>query len=182
MSINEIGSKRMKKISIIILGSALLFLLSGCGQPGFSINNKTIVFVQGKAFQVPYRATYNTSRMTKEMAQKQRSLGINCKKGDIGWSSTALLKSGKINSDSAVISNYRAGKLGCAHPLNNQQYQYALNQQNQRAANARVNAQIQQQQSAQLSNTLNTINTNLAIQNAAMTPRIYNVNVHHYGY
>ena len=130
----------MKTLRKVLTGVIFTVLISGCAgtQPTFNPNNKLIVFVQGKPYLIPYGVAYKKlQNLTK---QTMREMG--CKNGDVLWEKKEIANTVTLG---VAMPN---GLAGCSKPLTNKEYQYALNQQNQQAANARVNAQAYQQQQA----------------------------------
>ncbi len=120
-----------------VAGMALLF--SGCAgsQPQFNPNNKSIKFVEGKAFAIPNGAIY------KETTLRKVTKGTGCRIGDVPWVTTNTYKSlsaakTREEKNIAYTNAKRNGHLGCSSPLSNQEYQYVLNQQNQQQANVRA--------------------------------------------
>jgi len=149
---------KIKLLIITIIGSVLL---TGCIQPPFDRNNKGIQFVAGMPYSIPYSVKYTeTLAKGKKASLVLKSIGIDCGNNPIVWTTDQ----NNFSTEAAAIEAIRQGKVGCSSPLNNKEYQYMLNQQNQQSANARVMSQ----------------NT------AAMMPKTYNVNhtgtMYHYGY
>jgi len=163
----------MKKYIIGAGMIAGMLLLSGCTQPSFNPNNKSVTFKDGKPYAIPHNTKF--LRMDKEMINMLRASGVNqCRVGDYLWKSDKAekqIESNMNNVGPVLYKSFRNGDMGCAKPLNKQEYQYWMNRSNQQSANARVESQ-------NLNNTLNNINRNTAIQNAALMPKTYNV-YHH---
>lgn len=133
----------MNKITIII-GIGFSLLLLGCSSnqpkkqttPSFNSERKGIVFVQGKAYRVPYKASFNHRPMGKDSAiileYVYRKNGIPCKIGDLGWREETLganfhkyvsVKDWD-NADKVFKTMARSGLVGCAHPLSNKEYEF----------------------------------------------------------
>jgi len=131
----------MKKLGIVI--GAGIVLLTGCGQPEFSPNKMKVVMVEEEAFRIPQEAIYNKRRyynapnIVASVKQNNR-LGLNCKIGDLGWVEYSTrekfvqakkeLPTNSIEGWEAVESlkreAIRTGKMGCAHPLTNKEYDF----------------------------------------------------------
>ncbi len=162
-----------------IIGAGLLagmMLLSGCGQPS---PNGGLVSIHGKSYNMPSNTGWRRAPLEPIEAVYLASNGMNCRGGSVVWFASSLKNQvpNSINGMSDfAIKMHKQGKSGCSNPLSDKQYTYLLRQQNQRAANARANAQMQQQEYNQISNSLNTMSNNMAIQNAATINNINNMN------
>lgn len=174
----------MKRLGMIIGIGITLVLFTGCGQPQFNPNYMNIVMVEGDAFRVPKgsivnrKKYYNTPNIVASVEQNRR-LGLDCKIGDLGWSeySTRMkfqeaTKGLPTNSPEGFkrIENLKreainSGKMGCAHPLTDREYDFYRSQEMDASANARADS-----------------NSRAAAANmiAASTPQTVNVN--HSGY
>ena len=76
------------RTSTIITAVTIGILLSGCGQPEFNRNSKSVAFVDGKPYAIPYGASYgSTISSDKERGLKTNGI-TSCKKGDRYWMST----------------------------------------------------------------------------------------------
>ena len=162
----------------LLAGAILSLLMIGCvptqpTAPAFNPNNKSIVFVESKPFAIPRGAISRNTTLRKV------TKGTGCRIGDVSWMSPLTHKklseaTTKKEQYTAYTNAQKSGQLGCARPLSNKEYQYRLNQQNQRNANQRVQAQINQQSMNNSINTMNNMSNNMAIQNAAMANAMNN--------
>ena len=133
----------MKKFLISVASMISIFSLSGCApqqqnsayptmptyyKQKFRPDIKRIVYVEGKPFAVPKQAEYSPYLMTASYAKKYSLVGVPCKAGELLWTYDAdnMLK----NND--MLNYIKKGYLGCAHPLNHQEYQYWLHEQRER--------------------------------------------------
>ncbi len=128
----------MKKtmISLVSLISMFFFVGYAANQPysksqntpqytnSFNPNDKRLVFVERKPFDVPRNANYSPRRATSEEAKSYRNVGIACNMGDLFW-----MYGYKRAELSELI---RKGYVQCAYPLGSQEYQYRLNQEKRR--------------------------------------------------
>ncbi len=128
----------VNRFIVLLLLSVDVLFLSGCASNQsystpqntqqhtnkFDPNDKRLVFVEGKPFDVPRSANYSPRRATSEEAKTYRNLGINCNEGDLFW-----LYGFKRAELSELI---RKGYAQCAYPLGNREYQYRLNQEKER--------------------------------------------------
>jgi len=158
----------MKKI---IIGMGCLLLVLGCSsnQPktksSFNPARKGIVFVQGKAYRVPHGSNFDNSPMGKDSVLTLKHVyhkhGVPCKIGDLGWRERTLdaefrrysAQEDWDKAEKVLVATVRSGKIGCAHPLSDKEYEFYRSKE------------------IQASNYL-----------AATAPRNYNVNVTHTGY
>lgn len=131
----------MKMIAKIatITGVALLFV--GCTQPDFNPANKALVFKNGKPYRVPYNTGYGNTIDNRNDLNYYTSKGArDCRIGDVVWINFDRNK--RVTNDAeaglAFAKAGKEGRLGCAHPLTQREYQFYLNQQNQQAANNRA--------------------------------------------
>ncbi len=139
----------IKVASVIVVAS---LLLTGCG---YDPHAKLITFIDGKPYRIPYAVKYSRHPLKANDDRWLgyfRAAGMDCRPGDIQWNENRmhdkLLKNTRNKKQSDIqwqnnhISILRQGrkesKVGCAHPLNGQEYNYYLNQQNQQAANTRA--------------------------------------------
>ena len=95
-----------------------------------------IVFVQGKAYRVPYGASFDHHSMGKDSAVILQHLyhnnGVPCKIGDLAWQEKTLgaafhkYTSAKDwdNVDKVWLTMVKSGKVGCANPLSNKEYEF----------------------------------------------------------
>lgn len=126
-----------KKLRFVCAGGFVLLLLSGCtgSEPSFDPNNKGMVVVEGKTYRVPLEANYSLQPFQSEQDKgvvKGRAAGIDCRKGDIAWISSAVqtaareaASEGDVNrAASIIIGAPRKGQIGCAHPLSKKQVAY----------------------------------------------------------
>jgi len=175
----------MTRNIIIGIGGFSLFLLNSCGQPSFNRNSTSIKFVEGKPYSIPRGAYYGlvTKGQSEENARLLKHTNPEalhivkaplCREGEVRWVAKKeyirgmelAAKAVKTHAYNAFFkdqyNSYQAGKAGCAKPLNQQEYEYRLNQQNgelnRRAAAKRTSSQ------------------NLANTAAAMAPKTVNVN------
>ncbi len=180
----------------LIIGAGMIagiLLLSGCtgSQPQprkFNPNNKTLEFIDGKPYYAPMYAIAKTMSK-KDTKGMKRDTGITCSAGSALWFEPSYLKVVENSNSKQDLSRlfkngFRQGKIGCAKPLSNQEYQYRLNQQNQYAANARASAaQAQAQQNSynnqiqqnnmQMQNRTNNIMRNVTNTNIRMSNGYY---------
>jgi len=169
----------MTKKIMIGLGLIGILVFTGCvgsqpqQQSTFNKNNKSITFINGKPYFIPRMAKYSNTQL-KNIDNSYKKIG--CRNGDVFWFTgiaycdiDATLQ--KYKTD-VIKRHYNNGEIGCAKPLSNQQYQYVLNQQNQRAANARAQTMMQnynnQVANMQLQNTTNNIMNQVYMNNAMM--------------
>ena len=76
----------MIKIKSLVLLFALSIGFIGCGQPQFNPNNKSMVFIKGKPYKVPYQTNYSLQPLSKDDIKALRKYGYQyCSEGDIRW-------------------------------------------------------------------------------------------------
>ena len=170
-----------------VLTSGVALFLVGCGA-AYSPNVRSVTFSGGKPYYTPRGAYYglvthntnlidnkhlkvNTTKTSPQIYQIIK--GGMCRVGEVRWvekkTQEKLLElAGKVNKTKSATDwdayytfryqAFRSGKAGCSKTLNQQEYQYRLNQQNQSAANRRVASQ------------------NSALTTAALMPKTVNVN------
>jgi hypothetical protein len=135
----------MKTIRNFITLTGVVLCFSGCAgsqtqqHPTFNKNNKRIIFVNGKSYLIPRMAMYNKTQL-KNIGNNYKIIG--CRDGDVNWSSSLAYNDIDVTVQKykydVIKKYYNKGEAGCSSPLSNQEYQYVLNQQNQRQANARA--------------------------------------------
>ena len=132
----------MKSLGISI-GVSILLLFTGCNstQPSkstFRPNHKHIIFENGKAYRIPYRADYVTLE-NKDTRLYFQQLGFNCRSIDIGWESVAVINAFEKASDVYAKDTVgkeaaRNGEMGCSRPLSNKEYAFYREKETQQAA------------------------------------------------
>ena len=126
----------MKKLIISLGVIAGMLLLSGCG---YDPLNRYVSFGNGKPYSTPYGTIYKISNPS-----LRHQMGINCPNGHAIWMEKRWfnsMRSKKPNRKQIKVFFKKAvydGLVGCVPPLSNREYQYMLNQQNQRNANQRA--------------------------------------------
>ncbi len=148
----------MKKSIIGLVAIVGMLLLSGCV---YDPHSRYVSFGNGKPYSTPYGTIYKISNPT-----LRNQTGVNCPNGYAFWIEKRLFKTLRTKNRSQVRATIRKAMrdayAGCVPPLNNREYQFMLNQQNQSAANARA----------------------ANVSSAIMAPKTYNVNhtgtVYHY--
>ena len=141
----------MRSIFKIFLNISLLIFLNGCvsSHVPFNANNKSIVFLEGKPFAIPYGANFLTHTVKKSKSEIINGYAdyMGCKPGSLSWISTDFLKKLDSKKVNALPTEQKytfwqrvknIGQAGCAYPLSKEEYYFYLNQQNQQAANARA--------------------------------------------
>ena len=94
----------------------------------FNPNIKKVVFVKGKPFAVPLGTQYAPSLITPSEAKSYSNIGVPCNVGDLLW--VYGYKSENFEKD--TLGYIKRGHIGCTHKLNNQEYQYWYNKEQER--------------------------------------------------
>jgi len=124
----------MKRMTVIGISIGSLLVFSGCVEPGFNVNNKMMVFVEGEPYSVPRNANHMSKAMNTEDVKEMNKMGVNCKKGDILWvaytAKSLLIENGRNTGEIklAYVNAQKKGLTGCASPLSDQEYNDHLNQ------------------------------------------------------
>jgi len=117
-----------------LLASTLL--LAGCTTffPPLHTHNRSIVFMKGTPYLVPYGALFNTTPVKEKITldDYRRYGNSSCKKGDLLWVSpkTAATLKEIYRTDGADAFSYAYGeairtrRMGCAKALSQEEYHY----------------------------------------------------------
>jgi hypothetical protein len=120
--------------SFLILLSILL--LTGCSDcfPPNNTSKKSIVFVKGTPYLIPYGALFNTIPIAEDVTVKDYRVysKLPCKKGDLTWISPSTADTLKeiYRTDGADAFSYAYGEairthhMGCARALSQSEYAY----------------------------------------------------------
>jgi uncharacterized protein YlzI (FlbEa/FlbD family) len=116
----------MKKINYTIVVS-LSMMIMGCTSTPSVETMQTVTLANGKQYAVPTKTTYTQRAVTPKVIKFYQKLGLSsCKDGDITWEDKAtadkinnILRTGSKDEGISVYENAaKAGKIGCASPLN----------------------------------------------------------------
>jgi len=129
----------MKKLNIMLVASLGSLLFIGCtsNQPSFDPSNKEIKTVDGKHYSVPYGTSTSSYAVSSKVIKRFQEFGVSdCQDGDITWEDqktadaiNAVMRNG--NKSEGITIYHKAaseGKIGCASPLSDKEYQAYLKQ------------------------------------------------------
>jgi hypothetical protein len=126
--------RRMK----FMMSAGFALLLMGCSnnQPSFDPSNKEMKTVDGKHYMVPAGASASSYAVDSKVIKRYQEFGVNdCQDGDITWEDqktadaiNEVMRSGKKSEGIAIYEKAASeGKIGCASPLSDKEYQATLN-------------------------------------------------------
>lgn len=129
----------MKKLNIMLVASLGLLLFIGCtsNQPSFDPSNKEIKTVDGKHYSVPYGTSTSNYAVSSKVIKRYQEFGVSdCQDGDITWEDqktadaiNAVMRNGNKSEGLAIYRKAASeGKIGCASPLSDKEYQAYLKQ------------------------------------------------------
>ncbi len=129
----------MKKLKIMMLASLGSLLFIGCtsNQPSFDPSNKEIKTVDGKHYMVPAGASASSYAVSSKVIKRYQEFGVSdCQDGDITWEDqetadaiNAVMRNGNKSEGLAIYRKAASeGKIGCASPLSDKEYQVSLKQ------------------------------------------------------
>ncbi len=123
-----------------IMAASLGVLFIGCtnNQPSFNSSNKEIKTVDGKHYSVPYGTSTSSYAVNSEVIKSYKEeFGVSdCKDGDITWEDQKIadaindvMRNGKKSEGIAIYKKAASeGRIGCASPLSDKEYQASLKQ------------------------------------------------------
>jgi len=128
----------MEKLKFIMLAGLASSLFIGCSsnQPSFDPNNKEIKTVDGKHYSVPYGTSTSSYAVSSKVIKRYQEFGVSdCQDGDITWEDqktanaiNTVMRSGSKEEGIAIYQKAASeGKIGCASPLSDKEYQASLN-------------------------------------------------------
>lgn len=120
-----------------MLGTGLVLLLIGCtnNQPLPDQNKKELKTIDGKHYMVPVGATASSYAVNSKVIKRYQEFGVsNCNEGDVTWEDyqTAnavndVMRNGKKEEGIAIYKKAASeGRIGCASPLSDKEYQASL--------------------------------------------------------
>jgi len=120
-----------------MLGAGLALLLIGCtnNQPSFDPGKKEIKTVDGKHYMVPTGASASSYAVSSKVIKRYQEFGVSdCQDGDITWEDqktadaiNEVMRNGKKSEGIAIYKKAATeGKIGCASPLSDKEYQASL--------------------------------------------------------
>ncbi len=129
----------MEKLKFIMVVSLASLLFIGCtsNQPSFDLNNKEIKTVDGKHYSVPYGTSTSSYAVNSKVIKRFQEFGVSdCQDGDITWEDqktadaiNAVMRNGNKSEGIAIYRKAASeGKIGCASPLSDKEYQAYLKQ------------------------------------------------------
>ena len=129
----------MKKLKIMMIASLGSLLFIGCtsNQPSFDPSNKEIKTVDGKHYMVPAGASASSYAVSSKVIKRYQEFGVSdCQDGDITWEDqetadaiNAVMRNGNKSEGLAIYRKAASeGKIGCASPLSDKEYQASLKQ------------------------------------------------------
>ena len=129
----------MKKLKIMLVVSLGSLLFIGCtnNQPSFDPNNKEIKTVDGKHYSVPYGTSTSSYAVSSKVIKRYQEFGVSdCQDGDTAWEDqktadaiNAVMRNGNKSEGLAIYRKAASeGKIGCASPLSDKEYQSYLKQ------------------------------------------------------
>ena len=128
----------MKKLNIMLAAGLGSLLFMGCtsNQPSFDPSNKEIKTVDGKHYMVPAGASVSSYAVDGKVIKRFQEFGVSdCQEGDITWEDqkiaddiNAIMRRNANKSEGIAIYRKAAseGKIGCASPLSDTEYQASL--------------------------------------------------------
>jgi hypothetical protein len=127
----------MEKLKFIMAASLASLLFIGCtsNQPSFDTSKKEIKTVDGKHYMVPAGASASNYALDSKVIKRFQEFGVSdCKDGDITWEDrktadaiNAVMRNGNKSEGIAIYQKAASeGKIGCASPLSDEEYQSYL--------------------------------------------------------
>ncbi len=115
---------------------ALVFVGCSNNQSSVDITKKEIKIIDGKHYMVPAGASTSSYAVNSKVIKRFQDFGVSdCQEGDITWEDqkvanaiNEVMRNGK-KSEGITIYTKAAdeGRIGCASPLSDEEYQAVLN-------------------------------------------------------
>ena len=129
----------MKKLNIMLAAGLGSLLFMGCtsNQPSFDPSNKEIKTVDGKHYMVPAGASVSSYAVDGKVIKRFQEFGVSdCQEGDITWEDQKIadeindvMRNGQKSEGITIYKKAATeGKIGCASPLSDKEYQASLKQ------------------------------------------------------
>jgi len=127
----------MEKLKfMLVAGLGLVFIGCTSNQPSFDPSNKEIETVDGKHYMVPVGASASSYAVDSKVIKRFQEFGVSdCQDGDITWEDQKIadniddiMRRNADKSEGIAIYQKAAseGKIGCASPLSDAEYQASL--------------------------------------------------------
>ncbi len=122
-----------------MLAAGFALFVVGCStqEPSVAVPNKVVKLSDGKYYSVPVGSSYTQEAVSAKVIKRYQEFGVSdCQEGDITWEdqkvANAINKVMREGSKSEGLDIYRKaageGKIGCASPLSDEEYQASLKQ------------------------------------------------------